>query len=188
MIDSNEISDKIKNFHIDYIEHPIGNKDLRELVIRSDKDFVPPLSFRQTTFQKELKEIEVREEREDKLPLEYYRQLLNQSMLICKSGKQLIGFMSIKKNFRNKVISEESFPNIYITTIIVNKEFRNLGITRRLYKELFEGFRQYKIFTRTWSTNDVHIHILKSLGFLEIKRIKWDRGKDIDTVYFFKEN
>lgn len=43
-----------------------------------------------------------------------------------------------------------------------------------------------KLKTRTWSTNDAHIHILQSIGFVMVKNIDNDRGIGINTLYFEK--
>ena len=83
-------------------------------------------------------------------------------------------------------IDEEIIICDYITTIIINSKSRNKGYTKKMYDKILNEKKQRKIGTRTWSTNDSHIHILNKLGFKLIKRDKDDRGVNIDTVYYLR--
>ncbi|MEM5855155.1 MAG: GNAT family N-acetyltransferase [Candidatus Aenigmatarchaeota archaeon] len=82
---------------------------------------------------------------------------------------------------------------IYVSTIVVKKEYRGLGIAQKMYKFLFDIVKDKKILfnqrikylvTRTWSTNEVSKKLLSSLGFQQVKVLKDDRGKGIDTEYY----
>lgn len=95
-----------------------------------------------------------------------------------------MGFMSFKTNYVSNEIKADTFPNIYITTVIVDPNFRNCGITGRFYDRLQNQFAGYHLFTRTWSENIAHIRILSSHKFYEHERIPNDRGEGIDTIYY----
>lgn len=157
--------------------------DIIEMMKESDQDFVPPLSSRNSTTQKCLKGGESTIEG----LLSYYAQMNAQSILGAVLDGELLGFVSFKENYSSDVISEENFPNIYLSTLIVKKAARGQRLTVRLYEYLFnELFPDKNIFTRTWSTNAAHINILGKFGFSLIKTLKDDRGQGIDTVYFAK--
>ncbi|MDD7319266.1 MAG: hypothetical protein PUG74_11440 [Prevotellaceae bacterium] len=158
----------------------------------ADKDFVPPLSSRnstsQTQFKVDLNHSDVSG---------YVEELMKQHIIIAykKSLKdmELCGFLSYKKNFSIKVRDDESMitPNIYITTIIVDNSYRGQGITTAFYNKLFCKFPGRHFYTRTWSTNDIHIDLLNRLKFYELDRIRGDRpvgdnGEPVDTVYFHR--
>lgn len=82
---------------------------------------------------------------------------------------------------------------IYVSTIVVKKEYRRQGIAQKMYKFLFDilkdkgalfNQRIKYLVTRTWSTNEVSKKLLSSLGFQQVKVLKDDRGKGIDTEYY----
>lgn len=82
---------------------------------------------------------------------------------------------------------------IYISTVAVKREYRGLGIAKRMYKFLFDILRDKEgwfsrrikyLVTRTWSTNEESKGLLSSLGFQQVKVLKDDRGKGIDTEYY----
>ena len=158
----------------------------------ADRDFVPPLSSRNSTSQTQFKAGQNHNDVSG-----YVEELKKQHIVIAykKSRKELElrGFLSYKKNFSIKVRDGESMitPNIYITTIIVDNSYRGQGITTAFYNKLFCKFPGRHFYTRTWSTNDIHIDLLNRLKFYELDRIRRDRpvgdNKDpVDTVYFHK--
>ena len=51
---------------------------------------------------------------------------------------------------------------------------------------LFKEYEHMNIFTRTWSTNAVHIRILSKFEFETLHVLKDHRGAGIDTIYFVK--
>ena len=154
-----------------------------EMMKESDKDFIPPLSARNSTTQKTL----VGGERSEQGLLSYYSQMNEQVILGAFEQNNLLGFVSFKENYSNDVISPESLPNIYLSTLILKKEARGKGLTQRMYDYLFNTlYPERNIFTRTWSTNLAHLKILSKFDFELIKTIPNDRGENIDTVYFAK--
>lgn len=165
-------------------EKQLYKNDIIEMMKESDQDFVPPLSSRNSTTQKDLKGGESSIEG----LLSYYSQMNTQCILGAICDGELLGFVSFKENYDNDVIAKCDFPNVYLSTLIVKKAARGKKLTVRLYEHLFEQlYPNANIFTRTWSTNAAHINILGKFGFSLIKTIKDDRGVGIDTVYFAKK-
>ncbi len=154
-----------------------------ELLVEADNEFVPPLSEResstQNSFTSEGSLIS------DKKPLEYFDSIKKQSYLYAVMKDGLAGFMTYRKNYPMKISSGEITCN-YISTIIVKKNLRNLGITKKMYSRIIEISGNSPVATRTWSANHSHISILKRLGFTLCETIKNDRGEGIDTVYFIR--
>lgn len=168
---------------------------LWKILLEIDYEFIPPLSFRDSTtfsFDDETKDTSV--------PQQYFDALLEQQIIISKrkSNDSVTGFMSYKPSYIVKSEKEYStsgkplsLESHYITTIGVTKGARGNGITRMFYKEIEKEVCKSKlnnhISTRTWSTNQTHIRILESLGYKKIIEIENDRGAGIHTVYFAKE-
>ena len=156
-------------------------QELLEILEENDKAFVPPLSQRTNTTQTALQGNTV-----GSIAL-YLNGVMEQKILAMLEGEKLLGFVSFRENFVSDVIEEESLPNIYISTVVVRAKARGRSLTKKAYAYLFQIlYPERRIFTRTWSTNEAHIKILKAFGFTELKRIENDRGAGIDTVYFQK--
>ncbi len=153
-----------------------------EMMIAGDKDFIPPLSARSSTTQKDLTS--------SKGSIEglksYFEEMKNQRFMVCIDGDVLVSFVSFKENFTNDKIHTEDLPNIYLSTLIMRPEYRGQKVTQTLYATLFDIYGNASIFTRTWSTNIPHIKILSKFDFETIATLKNDRGEGIDTVYFAK--
>ncbi len=154
-----------------------------EMMKESDNDFIPPLSARSSTTQRNL----ISRECSEQGLLSYYAQMNEQVILGAFEENNLLGFVSFKENYTNDVISPEQTPNIYLSTLILKKEARDKGLTQKIYDYLFNTlYPNVNIFTRTWSTNYAHLKILSKFDFELIKTIQNDRGENIDTVYFAK--
>ncbi len=153
-----------------------------EMMQDGDKDFIPPLSARSSTTQKDLsgKEGSTHGLRS------YFEEMKNQRFMVCVDGSILVSFVSFKENFTNDKIHSEDLPNIYLSTLIMRPEYRGQKVTQTLYATLFDIYKNSNIFTRTWSTNIAHIKILSKFDFETIAVLKNDRGEGIDTVYFAK--
>ena len=154
---------------------------MHEMMQASDKEFVPPLSARASTTQKELSTLTATGD-----VSAYFSEMLSQKILAVFEKERLVCYVSYKTDYTNGAISEKCLPNIYLSTLVSDPSVRGKGITVKLYDHLFNTLYSDKsVYTRTWSTNAVHIHILlQKFGFHEITRIKDDRGAGIDTVYF----
>ena len=147
----------------------------------SDKDFVPSLSARNSTLQKDLRNTTTFADGIYK----YYDEMQTQEILGAFENDVLIGFVSFKYNYTNEIILQSELPNIYLSTLIINPEMRGKGITSNMYDYLFNQlYPKYNVLTRTWSTNIAHIKILYKFGFCEFYRKQNDRGNSIDTVYY----
>lgn len=173
---------------MDKMEIKVLNKDeqavyydeiLRTLVA-GDEEFVPPLSARSSTTQAEL---DGNEKSEDGI-LKYFEEMKTQRIMVATEGDKLLAFVSFRENYKNDEISD--VPNIYLSTLIVKPETRGMGVTRKMYTELFDLYKSVSIFTRTWSTNLAHIKILAGFGFETLCTLENHRGNGIDTVYFVK--
>ncbi len=140
----------------------------------ADEDFVPPLSTRMSTTQKNLNP-GASEDVEG--PVEYFAELKKQHNLLAVEDNRLLGFMSFRPDHE---------LGCYVSTVIVDASIRNQGIAKQLYEKLIATAVR-PIATRTWSQNHAHIHILEELGFINFDTIPNDRGVGIDTVYFKRD-
>ena len=157
--------------------------DILHLLSESDKDFVPPLSYRNSTLDKSFS---TSHESKSGI-LNYYEAMKLQEMLAVLDGERFVGFVSFRLDFTNEIISDNDLPNVYISTLILDKKERGKGLTKMMYSHLFfDLYPERTVFTRTWSTNFAHTKILLGFGFSEMERKTDDRGKGIDTVYYVK--
>lgn len=163
-------------------EETVFYDQIFEMMQESDKDFVPPLSSRSSTTQKDFS---FRKGSLEGLK-SYFEEMKNQRFMVCTDGDILVSFVSFKENFTNDKITDEDLPNIYLSTLIMRPEYRGHGVTQKIYNELFKIYNDANIFTRTWSTNAAHIKILSKFNFEVLNTIKDDRGEGIDTIYFIK--
>ena len=156
--------------------------DILEIMNICDKDFVPPLSSRSSTTQSDLKTGEY----DENGILSYYTEMEKQDILAAiEDDGTLLGFVSYKQNYVSDIVTNT--PNIYLSTLMLHPKSRGKRLTNKMYEHLFfELYPDRHIYTRTWSTNAVHIKILSNFGITEFHRIKNDRGNGIDTVYFTK--
>jgi ribosomal protein S18 acetylase RimI-like enzyme len=151
-------------------------------------EFVPPLSTRESSCQRNLANGGTTATE----PREYFNMLREQAFLLAVEPTTcgIAGFMSFRHNYECLELAGYQ-PGNYVTTICVNKDFRNQGITRLFYREITQGLPlRYKlpyVSTRTWSSNDAHIHLLEKLEFSVVARLKDHRGPGIDTIYFAKK-
>ena len=149
-----------------------------------DTDFVPPLSTRfsasDTSFSAKTdikKGIDA-----------YFKSMMKEEMLAAVEDGKLLGFVTFMTDHTCKYIDKDSFPNIYICTLLLTPEARGKGVTVKMYTHLFDTLYPHAdLYTRTWSTNAAHIRILTRFGFSQIACIENDRGEGIDTIYFGKK-
>ena len=161
-------------------EQVFFGSQILEMLTASDKEFIPPLSTRSSTTQQTLSSGECAPDG----VLQYYRQLQTQKVMAAVEGDRLMAFVSYIENHTGGPITEADTPNIYLSTLVMRPEARGKGLTKQLYRTLFDTYRPAAVFTRTWSTNAVHIRILDFFGFETIKILPDHRGPGIDTVYF----
>lgn len=156
---------------------------LLELLVLCDNDFLPPLSARTGTTQKNFASGGDNAAK----PVAYCREIMAQPGFLVTENGRLAALLSFRKNYTCSAIAEDTFPNAYISTIVVHPDFRGRGIAKQLYHALMETYPKDRIFTRTWSTNASQMNILPKMQFCELERIPNDRGDGIDTVYFCRE-
>ena len=165
------------------VEKDRYREELLEILSINDQNFIPPLSQRSSTTQSDLLGTAGKG---DILP--YFNKMMEQNILAMFHEGKLFGFVSYIDDYTSDVIGADTHPNIYLSTLALRPESRGMGATKKAYAHLFlERYPHCNVFTRTWSTNGPHIHILEGFGFGERKRIPNDRGKGIDTVYFYKK-
>lgn len=154
-----------------------------DLLKEADQEFIPPLSSRTSTDQKDLLPGKLKK---SEGPVQYFEVLKDQQFILALKDDEVVGFLSYMSDYKLEVLNScDTLPVYYISTIIVRPDWRNKGLTKKMYKELLQNSRGI-VATRTWSTNHAHIHILKELGFTLFSKIADDRGKGIDTVYYLK--
>lgn len=168
---------------LDKVEQQRIYTDAYSMLSAADDEFVPPLSSRSSSTQRDLSG---GEKNSDGIRM-YFEQLKMQRFAAAFEDGALIAFVSYKENYTCPEIPPEELPNIYISTLVASPVSRGKGVTKALYTHLFSAYQSANVFTRTWSTNFAHIKILQGFGFETVKVLKDDRGSGIDTVYFKKE-
>ena len=157
--------------------------EVLEMLEEADGDFVPPLSARSSATQQELSGVT----RQNDGVRAYFAQLQTQRFAAVYDGGRVIGFVSFREDYTCPQIPRSLTPNIYLSTLIVRPEARGKGVTTALYGVLFDRYAGGYIFTRTWSTNEAHIRVLKKYGFVTWQVLPDHRGPGIDTVYFMRQ-
>ena len=148
------------------------------LLNRADREFLPPLSARNSTTQAQLTDVQA-------VPtgvMDYYRVMGQQPGILAIAEGNCVGFMSFKVNY--DCPQTPAFPNLYASTCVVSPEARGQGLMKRFYLKMAEIAPGHTIFTRTWHTNYAHIRVLEALGFRLCARLPDHRGPGLDTVYY----
>ncbi len=158
------------------------DNEILDMLTTADEEFIPPLSARSSTTQSDLS---YRKNASSGV-LNYFKELKKQRFLAATENDKLVAFVSFKENFTNEKIGNDQLPNIYISTVLVAPDGRGKGLTSKMYETLFREYENVNVFTRTWSTNEVHIKILSRFNFKILCVLKNDRGNGVDTVYFKK--
>ncbi len=180
----------IKISYVDKLSNNKTSDEVWSILCEVDNEFVPSLSARESSFQNQL-QLEKTKNGEIN-PHSYFKETLKQDFILAidTTTNEVVGFMTFINNYSCKELDHYS-PSNYITTIAVSKAYRGKGITKDLYRFLFDGAipvnKQNKfITTRTWSTNYSHLKILEQLKFQVAATLTNHRGQDIDTIYFVK--
>lgn len=151
-----------------------------EMIRRYGDEFVPSLNSRHSTRDQSFKKGTGGSDSH-----EYFDSLKSQPILIIESDKRPIAFMSYIESYH--LPNPADTEVLYISTLIVDADYRKRGLARKLYQKLFTLYPEKELATRTWSTNDGHLHLLNSLAFQLALTIPNDRGAGIDTVYYVKK-
>lgn len=142
------------------------------LVQKYDNEFVPPLSSRGSASSTSLRDCN-----NDNIS-DYIESMKSQDFIVVlDKDNKVVGFLS----YVHKEVC--CIDCNYVSTIIVDKDYREQGVAKELYSVL-EKLSKLPIIVRTWSTNYKNRSILSNLGYGCIKTIKDDRGVGIDTLYF----
>ncbi len=147
---------------------PARLEEVEFLIEKYEGEFVPPLSKRPSAGGG-LEGGSLRE---------YISSLLSAKVLAAKKDRRVIGCLCYKM----QMLPFVSKPVPLVSTVIVEKPFRSVGVGRALYQKAISENKE--LYVRTWNTNTNHIKLLERLGFQEVYRIKDHRGKGIDTVYW----
>lgn len=170
----------------DTISSAEEKEQIYELLRVCDKDFVPPLSARNSTSQSDWSGAE----KEQDGIRAYLEDICRQHVLLWKERGKVRAFITWKDHFQCGHLI--SYPDsCYMTTLCIDPDQRGQGISESLYilaeKEIRAGYPGAPITLRTWSSNQAQKHILEKMGYHTVKRLKDDRGEGIDTVYYVKE-
>lgn len=160
---------------------------VRRLLVASDDEFVPPLSAREGTTQRDGLADASDADSVDRSIDAYHSQCVSQHLIVCHDGGDLRGFMSFRDGYRTPELDGFQ-PSNYVSTIVVAPEHRRRGVAREMYErilsELPSKIQSPYVTTRTWSTNRSHLSLLEELGFENVATLPDDRGDGIDTVYY----
>ena len=155
-----------------------------QICVKADTDFVPPLSARTDTIQKFRDIPNVPNSNGPKI---FFEEIKKEQFIFIINNGRIEGFMSFIKDYEMHA-GDEIIICDYITTIIIDSRNRNKGYTKKMYDMILNERKDRTIGTRTWSTNHSHLHILDKLGFKLVHTDKDDRGVNIDSVYYVKQN
>lgn len=160
-------------------------KEVYGILKECNEDFVPPLSKRSSTFQKDWSCTENSEEGVKA----YFAEIEKQNNVLLKRNGKTIAFLSFRVPYNCSELSH--YDKIcYLTTLCIRKEYRGHKIASMFYTntELYirEHYPGYCMALRTWSTNEAQLHMMKQHGFNCVARLQNDRGEGIDTAYFAK--
>lgn len=162
--------------------------DIWDMICDCNSEFLPSLSSRNSSTQSNLLTgpQDTQADNKDK-PNVYFEEIKKQLFILAELENKVIGFLTFKTNYICDALLDFGVSN-YITTVCVDKKYRNQGILTRMYEhmenELPESIGCGRISTRTWSLNNAHISKLLKRGYSLLKTLHNDRGAGIDTLYF----
>jgi len=160
--------------------------EVMSLVQAVSDEFVPPLAGRGSTTQSDLRG----DSSTDDTIRSYFSGLMAQWNLLGVTTTQGVAAILSYIPRRDDLTLLEHSPVSYISTVACVPAWRRFGIVRGLYEALIQGECRptplFPLATRTWSTNETHIPLLKSLGFVLARSLPNDRGAGIDTVYYIR--
>ena len=166
-------------------------EEVRQILYKADEEFVPTLSSRNGTTQKNLGGSGTQTntnqvDAEKEYPVAYFEVMRQQAFILALQDEKVVGFLSYIPH-HSITVAGKALECAYASTIIVEKACRGKKITEAMYGKLYEVSEDAYVATRTWSLNHAHIHILEKEGFCLAETLKDDRGPGVDTVYYVKE-
>ena len=184
---ANLSSDSYRFFVRAGVTDPDEQRQLYDLLIECDGDFVPPLSFRRSTTQAALSGSEHNPDG----VRDYFNALIAQHVVLCAGNGRIAGFLSFRPEYTCGALSDGA-TYCYLSTMAVSHACRGQHISPRLYRAAMDWAREHlpgcPVLLRTWSTNRAQAHLMPELGFEEVLRLPNDRGCGVDTVYYRHEN
>lgn len=131
---------KYKILHFNKILNEKMKKDIWELLCLADKDFVPKLSARESSYTGQLSS----EEKINIKPYSYFETMIQQKFFVAVDKKEnVIGFMSYKDDYVCEELKEYS-PSSYGTTAYILKEWRKEGIGKIFFEKWEEQVKKEK--------------------------------------------
>ena len=173
----------------EYLGTPERQEDLSaifDLLCACDRDFVPPLSQRTSSYQKGF----AAAQGQDK-PWAYFEAMKAQRFAVARdeSGR-MVAFLTFKPRYTCPELARFG-ENNYMTTACVYPEHRGHGLVTRLYDLVARGLPEDEqtdyVTTRTWSTNAVQLHAFGKRGYEIAAVLPDDRGPGVDTIYYAKK-
>lgn len=159
--------------------------EIWELLRAYDREFIPPLSARNSAFKKIPGgdgNLTINEDG----PVVYFDEILNYKFVLALLDGKVVGFMTYIPNHTVEVEGKEPFVAEYASTAIVSSECRGQGAMKRFYQTIIDENPGKNVATRTWSGNAAHLNVLAKHGFELHATLKDDRGPGIDTVYYIR--
>ena len=172
----------MKMLYFEAVQQCPYKEDIKNYLIMADREFIPPLSSRGSSTQADLSVNGGARGITD-----YFHSMTFQPVVVAVEDGHYLGFMAFKKDHVCEQISPDSFPNLYVSTCVVDPNSRGRGLMRGFYETLIGLFPDRSLYTRTWHTNHAHLKVLGKLGFSETARLSDHRGPGIDTVYFCRK-
>lgn len=158
---------------------------VKKLLLQCDKDFVPCLSSRSGVYQKNLSSKHFSLLPRSKRIDPYFNELCNQSVILAVKDGVVVGLLAYRLGYASDIVPIGK--NIYVTTVVVSKDFRKRGFSRAMFESLIYKYPALDIYIRTWSTNKGQISLLSKLLFKKHVAIPNDRGNGVDTIYFCRK-
>ena len=178
-------SDSYRFFVRAGVTDPDEQRQLYDLLVECDRDFVPPLSDRRSTTQTDLGPAEPNPDG----VRDYFDALIAQHVTLCAGPGRIVGFLSFRPEYTCEML-RDGVTYCYLSTMAVSHSCRGQRISPRLYRASLDWAREHlpgrPVLLRTWSTNRAQAHLMPELGFEEVLRLPNDRGDGVDTVYYRK--
>ncbi len=140
---------------------------VEQLVVETDKDFVPPISER---------------ERGIKGYIENLFGPSKETLLATLPDGRVVGFATLEKSSKHP-------GKWWVYHIVVHPDYRGKGMGRLLLRaaeEFIEKKGGRVVAIRTWSTNTSARRFYEKQGYTLYKVVPDDRGPGIDTVVYQK--
>lgn len=142
-----------------------------------DSEFIPPLSDRNSC---DTRNFEIKENKNN--ITEYFNSIFHLPRIF------FMGYSSKDEQFHSfAVVTPKNASNeLYINVCCVQSNYRQCGMGKNLILGVINYAKTHhynKVVTRTWSTNEVQISLLKKLNFKLKSHTKEIRTQNVFSVY-----